>query len=222
MRLHAPARCLAALADFYGSLLGLERLAEVGADAFAVGPTRLEFLLSQDEPFYHFAVLAPGNRFGELLAWARERVALLPDGATGEVVFASTAWGSRACYFHDPAGNIVEAIAHAGVGHSGVRGPFAASELLGISELGLVGDTAALASLLGRKLGLELWDGTVEVEGRLAFVGERARTLILSPVGRPWVPTGRAAEVHPVEAMLSGPPAGEALLDDSRSRICRR
>jgi hypothetical protein len=56
----------------------------------------------------------------------------------------------------------------------------------------------------------------------LAFVGERARTLILSDVGRGWLPTGRPAEVHDVEAVLSGSPAAEVVLEDSRYRISRR
>jgi hypothetical protein len=52
---------------------------------------------------------------------------------------------------------------------------------------------------------LGLWDGTVDEPGRLAFVAEKARTLILSPVGRGWLPTGRPAEPYPVEVVLSGP-----------------
>lgn len=122
-------------------------------------------------------------------------------------------WSARACYFHDPAGNIVELIAHRGVGETGARGPFAGGELLGFSELGLVGDTATMAAELERYLGLRLWAGSVEEEGRLGFVGEQARTLILSPAGRGWLPTGRPAEPHPVRAVLSSPLEGEALLD---------
>jgi catechol 2,3-dioxygenase-like lactoylglutathione lyase family enzyme len=223
VRLDAPSRSLPALADFYGSLLRIERLEESGAQlAFRIGETRLEFRSSASEPFYHFALLAPGNRFGELLDWVSERTVLLPDQESGDVVFDFTEWHAQACYFHDPAGNIVEVIAYRGVGETSAEGPFTADELLGFSELGVVGDTAAMASLLGRQIGLELWDGTVEFEGRLAFVGEVAKTLILCPAGRPWLPTGRPAEAHPVDVVLSGSPDGEALLDAARYRIRRR
>lgn len=222
VRLHAPARSLPALADFYGVRLGVE-LVEAGDALVAVrvGETRLDFLPGDGRPFYHFALLVPGNRFGELLDWAAERTEFLPDRKSGEVVFDFTAWGARACYFHDPAGNIVELIAHGGIGETAREGSFAGEELLGLSELGLVGQTAALASALRRELGLELWDGTVEDEGRLAFLGEPARTLILSRAGRPWLPTGRPAEAHPVDAVLTGPPEGEATID-SRYRIRRQ
>ena len=221
VRLHAAARRLPALTAFYGDRLGVE-LSDTGESSLAVsvGETQLDFVAGDGQPFYHFALLAPGNRFAELLEWARERTELLPDRTSGDVVFDFTNWEARACYFHDPAGNIVELIAHRGIGETAREGPFAGEELLGLSELGLVGSTAELASVLEGELGLELWAGTVEV-GRLAFVGEKARTLILSPEGRPWLPTARGAEAHPVEAVLSGTPEAEAKID-SRYRILRR
>jgi catechol 2,3-dioxygenase-like lactoylglutathione lyase family enzyme len=222
VRLHAPAQALPALADFYRARLGVELLQQTDAlVAVRLGQTRLEYLPSAEEPFYHFALLAPGDRFDELLSWAGERTDLLPD-RHGEVVFDFTNWRAQACYFHDPAGNIVEVIAHRGVGETGARGSFSAEELLGFSELGLVGDPAAMASLLRRQTGLELWDGTVDGHAQLAFVGEPAKTLILCHPDRPWLPTGRPAEAHPVEVVLSGSPEGEAVMEDSRYRIRRQ
>jgi hypothetical protein len=129
-------------------------------------------------------------------------------------VFDFTNWDARAVYFHDPAGSIVELIAHRGIGEAGVAGDFAPSELLGVSEIGLVCDPPSLAAALEQELGLEVWDGTVEGEGRLAFVGAKARTLILCRAGRPWLPTGRPAEAHPVEVTLLGSSQGSILLDD--------
>ncbi|HJQ75410.1 MAG TPA: hypothetical protein VJ814_11000, partial [Gaiellaceae bacterium] len=134
-------------------------------------------------------------------AWARARVELLGD------VFASDDWDSRAVYFHDPAGNIVELIAL-----EGLEGP------LGLSELGLVGDTTAMADGL-RPLGLELWDGTLDEPGRLAFLGERGHTLILAPQARGWMPTGRPAERHPLEAVIAGATPGDVELEDGLYRI---
>ena len=168
----------------------------------------LVFTPAGGEPFYHFAFLVPGDRFDAARAWAEERVELLPGGDVDGVVFDFANWNALACYFHDPAGNIVELIAHRDVEPNGKTGPFSGAELLGVSELGLVGDPLELAAALER-VGLELWDGTLEEPGRLAFVGEPARTLILSPEGRGWLPTGRPAEPHPVSALLTGPPVGE-------------
>jgi catechol 2,3-dioxygenase-like lactoylglutathione lyase family enzyme len=217
VRLRAPAGSLGALAAFYADRLGVEVL-ERSADLLALRTRggRLEFVAAAGRPFYHFALLVPGDRFEAALAWARERTELLPGGDLDGVVFDFSNWDALAFYFHDPAGNIVELIAHRGVAEPGATGRFSAAELAGLSELGLVGDPRALATPLEHELELRLWDGTLEEAGRLAFVGERARTLILSPPGRGWLPTGRPAEAHPVEAVLSGEPGGEIAVNGHR------
>lgn len=179
------------LSAFYENVLGLP----LEADAIQIGETALRFEPRDGEPFYHFALLGPGDRFDAALAWARQRVELLGD------VFDFDFWDARAFYFHDPAGNIVELAAHHGIEESGRSGEFVAEELVGFSELGVVGDPPTLLRRL-EKVGLELWDGTVEEPDRLAFVGEQARTLILAPPGRGWLPTGRPAVPHPVELVL--------------------
>jgi len=206
VRLRASRDSFEAQKSFYGSDLGLE---QASGGAFAIGATVLEFVFGERQPFYHFALLVPGNRFEAALEWARERVELLPDADSGELVFDFSNWDALACYFHDAAGNIVELIAHRGVGENGARGLFAPRELLGFSELGVIGDDSAAMARELEQLGLRLWDGTVDEPGRLAFVGEKARTLILSPLGRGWLPTGRPAEPHPVELVLSGGETGE-------------
>jgi len=212
--LKASARLLPDLAAFYGDRLGLPATTE-GEDRLAVevGESSLEFHPDGGSPSYHFALLVPGDRFDAARAWARERVELLPDRETGEIVFDFTNWDALAVYFHDPAGSIVELISHRGVGESGTNGPFDAAELRGISEIGIACDPPTAAAELERELGVELWDGTVEGENRLAFVGEKARTLILCRAGRPWLPTGRPAEPHPVEVVLHGARAGSVALD---------
>ena len=165
VRLRAAEGAVPPLKDFYG-----ERL----------GATRLQFAPSAGAPFYHVALLVPGDRFDAALAWARERVELLADPETGDVIFEFDNWEARACYFHDAAANIVELIAHRGLDHNGRKGDFRRAELLGVSELGLVGEPLLLA----------------------AGLGEKGRTLILVPPGRGWLPTGRPAEPHPVDVLL--------------------
>jgi D-alanyl-D-alanine carboxypeptidase len=179
------------LRDFYGSELGLP----LDGEAIVVGETRLRFEVEEGDAFYHFALLVPGDRFDAALAWGRERVELLGD------VFEFENWDAEAVYFHDPAGNIVELIAHHGLEESGRSGGFTAAELLGFSELGIVGDKAQQLRRLESR-GLSLWDGTMDEPDRLAFVGEKGRTVILAPPGRGWLPTGRQAEPHPVEFVL--------------------
>jgi catechol 2,3-dioxygenase-like lactoylglutathione lyase family enzyme len=211
--LHAPRERGAALHEFYTQRLGVERL---GDEGYAVGQAELAFLPVDEDAFYHFALLVPGDRFEAALEWASTRADVLP-GDDGEVVFDFESWDALACYFLDPAGNIVELIAHRGLGDAAATGPFEARELLGFSEVGLVGDPRELAATL-EGLDLRLWDGTLDEPDRLAFVGERARTLILSPLGRGWLPTGRPAEPHPVDVELTGPPHGDLAVGPHRIR----
>jgi D-alanyl-D-alanine carboxypeptidase len=177
--------------DFYGGELGLP----LAGDAIAIGETRLRFEVEEGGAFYHFALLVPGDRFAAALEWAQQRVDLLGD------VFDFENWDAEAVYFHDPASSIVELIAHHGLEESGRSGPFAAAELVGFSELGIVGDRKSLLRELETE-GLELWSGAVDEPDRLAFVGEKGRTLILASPGRGWLPTDRPAEPHPVEYRL--------------------
>jgi hypothetical protein len=179
------------LREFYGGELGLP----LDGDAIVLGETRLRFPVEEGGAFYHVALLVPGDRFDAALTWAQERVELLGG------IFDSDAWDSRAVYFEDPAGNIVELIAHHGLEENCRTRDFAAEELVGLSELGVVGDPPSRLAEL-EEIGLELWDGTIEEPDRLAFVGERGRTFILAPAGRGWLPTGRPAEPHPVEARV--------------------
>jgi hypothetical protein len=202
---------LDALARFYGERLGFPVRRTADRVAVTVGPARVELVGGPGAPFTHFALLVPGNRFGEALAWAQARVPLLPD-ARGEPAFDFDFWDATACYFEDPAGNVVELIAHRGVAERDSEG-FGAGDLAGLSEVGLVvDDRAGAARALQAQLGLAVWDGDAEGTG-LAFMGERARTLILAPPGRRWLPTERGAVASATDVELALERAGDVRLE---------
>ena len=194
----------ARVTGFYLDGLGFEAS---GGGAIAMGESRLLFsdAKTPGNPFYHFAFLAPGDRFTAVLEWLESRASLLPNPETGSTIFDFDNWDALACYVLDPAGNIVEFIAHRGLEERGDGGPFLPAELIGISEVGLVcHDKRVTSGTLEESLGLSLWDGDIDDPRGLAFVGERARTLILCPPLRPWLPTARPAESHPIRVILDG------------------
>jgi len=170
-----------------------------------VGDTVLEFeAVPEGRPFYHFALRVPRNRFAEAREWLASRSPLL-SGRDGQTTFEFDFWNAQACYALDPGDNIVELIAHRELpDESAVEGPFGPDELLGVCEVGLVGpDTRAMAAAL-EPLGIELWSGTLDEPGGLAFMGGRDGVLILSEPDRGWIPTGRPAEIWPVEVDVAG------------------
>lgn len=207
-----------ALYEFYAGSLGL---APAGPSAFEVGTTTLEFRPGANgDPFYHVALRVPRNRFEASHAWLGERADLLPDEETGDTRFDFTFWNAEACYVHDPCGSIVELIAHHELPEETPGdGPFRGAELLGVCELGAPGpDVPAMARALAG-LGIELWDGTIDEPGRLAFMGGRDGVLILAPLGRGWLPTGRPAEPWPIEAVVAGEHEGEVVLPGTAHRV---
>jgi catechol 2,3-dioxygenase-like lactoylglutathione lyase family enzyme len=201
---------------FYRDSLGLV----VDSARFRIGHTTLGFArVNGEEPFYHFALRVPRNRFTAAREWFGARTPLLADEETGETTFRFDNWNADACYGLDPAGNIVELIAHGDLPEEGPGGPFAGAELLGVCELGVVGpDTRAMANVLD-PLGIHLSDGTLDEPGRLAFMGGRDGVLILCPEGRGWMPTDRPAEPHPVVATVAGNRAAEVVLPGTQHRI---
>jgi hypothetical protein len=194
-----------AVADFYLDRLGLEGTVGDCEVRISVGSAKLRFSEAAlpGEPFYHFALLVPGNRFEAACAWLAARAPLLSHPESREQDFDFDFWDAHACYTHDPAGNILELIAHHGLEDSAKRGGFGGRELRGISEVGLVTDD--LLQALGRleNAGLGLWSGEVNgARDGFGFVGWKAHTLILCPTGHPWLPTLRPAEPHPLAVLV--------------------
>jgi catechol 2,3-dioxygenase-like lactoylglutathione lyase family enzyme len=212
---------LDAVAAFYEQTLGFAVEQRDGRVVVPVGPDVLELVATGDgtDPFHHFALLVPGDRFDAARAWLGERAETLARD-DGETVFPFDFWDARAVYFHDPAGNIVELIAHAGTAEASGVGDFSAAELAGLSEVGVVvDDTTAAVAALEHDLGLEFWSGDA---AQLAFVGAKAHTLILAPPGRGWLPTGRPAEPHAAAVTVTGGAANAVVLAGSPQRSIRR
>ncbi|WP_249012223.1 hypothetical protein [Conexibacter sp. DBS9H8] len=189
VQLQVPASSRRAVTHFYASTLGLGLTAEA---AHEIGHSTLAFEPHTGTPFYHFAIQLPGDRFTAATHWARQRVQTLSD----PIHF--NAWNADAIYFH----NIVELIAHHGHGETGRHGPFNPSEFLGISEIGLVGDVDTITTDLA-PLELNVFSGAGT---DLTFLGAPTGTLIITAIGRGWLPLQRPAQPHPVHATIAGTP----------------
>jgi hypothetical protein len=224
VRLNAPREVGPELELFYFDSLGLEAVESGDGDLLncRVGASALRFspAAADAAPFYHFAFLVPGNRFDAAYRWLASRAPLLPDPATHDTLFDFDSWDALACYCHDPAGNIVELIAHRRLAESTTEGSFSGRELVGFSEVGIVvTDKKQSVDILARDLDLQVWDGEVDDPARIVFVGERGRTLILCRPGRGWLPTSRPAEIHPVGVSVTGARPREVALPGTPHRV---
>ncbi|MBU5353597.1 VOC family protein [Paenibacillus silvae] len=196
------------LHHFYGNTLGMKVSAlDPAEQAFTIqaGITKMMFkrwdaVASKEEndskPFYHFAWMIPRNRFKEAKQWAASRVTLSSDGNNDETY--SVNWDSHSLYFGDPAGNIVELIAHHPLNNEQERA-FSAADILQVCEIGLVSENvSATVNELG-KAGLPRWG-----EGSDTFspVGDRNGLFIVVKKERVWFFSDQKAQMFPLEATI--------------------
>ena len=151
----------------------------------------------------HWAINVPPQRFEEAVEHARERVELEIEE------FVSADWRSRAAYFYDPGGNIVELIARE-------RAP--GEELfLEISEVGLpVDDVRTAVTFLEEELGLTHFSGD---RREFSAVGDDRGLFIVVTVGRPWLFTDRPAPAAPLRVTIAGAGTGTFVVPGSEHMI---
>jgi catechol-2,3-dioxygenase len=190
---------------FYTTTLSFP-LAEASASAFSfrVGTTLVRFVAGAGMPCYHFAFDVREDRLQVAMEWlsARGIDLITHDGCT---LIDHAGWNAHACYFRDPAGNIVEFIArhHLANARGNDASPFDGADITCVSEIGWpVADVYAQIDRLERELGLEVWR-TQRSDQFTAMGGERG-LLIVVPIGRPWFPTSDVARVGLTRVAIRG------------------
>lgn len=187
-RLQLKAANLAAQAAFYREVLRLPVEADGERVVVTAGHSEIEFTQAAEgeKPFYHFAFTIPENRLEGAMEWLEPRCRIENIKKSRRKTIQFRNWDAEACYFFDPAGNILEFIAHHPLGN-GVGAPFSEEHILHVSEIGLVvpsvPDTEAL---VGKTLGLGPYRGSSE---NFAPLGDINGVLIVVPQERIWLPT---------------------------------
>lgn len=188
------------LKRFYTEVLEL-KLVESRKRHFtiAAGDSKIRFSRADrdEEPFYHFAFSIPNNQLSQAKKWLESRVDLIhKDGKTD---FRFESWNADAIYFYDPAGNILEFIAHHSLSNASET-PFSSKNILSICEIGYPAENVRLFSdCIKEELKVSLWDGD---EQNFAAVGDAEGRFIIVPVDRPWFPVGKKAKEYPVAVKL--------------------
>lgn len=203
-RLQLKANNLAKQAAFYRHVLRLPVEEDGSSLRVTAGPSVIEFSpdLGIEAPFYHFAFTIPENQLQSAMAWLEPRCPVANIRESKRKIMHFRSWNAHSCYFFDPAGNILEFIAHHDLGN-GTSEPFDADQILYVSEIGLVvPDVPAVQAKVGEQLGLAPYHGSSDT---FAPLGDIHGLLIVCKKDRIWLPTTDvAADVFPTRVELNG------------------
>ncbi|PQP82977.1 ring-cleaving dioxygenase [Paenibacillus sp. PCH8] len=189
------------LKRFYRDTLGM-KVSDATNQEFnlQVGRTKMIFkpCKTESEPFYHFAWMIPTNRFKQAKQWVTPRVTLSRDGSRDETY--STNWDSHSLYFEDPAGNIIELIAHHTVqNESDHDRDFTTEDILQVCEIGLVTDDVLSTVNELQQFGLARWG---EGSDTFAPVGDVHGLFIVVKKERTWFFSKQKAQIYPLEVSI--------------------
>lgn len=189
------------LERFYEDL-GLAVVPSKSGVVVSFGRTDVTFtgVSGNGEPFYHFAVTVPENRFEDAYEWLDDRVGVLEDIESGATrVEFGDYLDATACYFRDPAGNVGELIARHSL-DNGVPADeaFGPQHLLSVSEIGLVvGDVPQAAAALVERTGVADLGGGADFR----MLGDQHGALIVVNEDRPWFVSGDDPGVYPTTVL---------------------
>jgi catechol-2,3-dioxygenase len=213
LRLAVNAERLEAMRKFYTRGLNLPLVADDARSlSVQAGRTELSFYADPDggSPFYHFAFNIPEDKLERAAAWMSPRAKLLQDRRGNHVVHFQ--WlDAHSIYFRDPAGNLLEFIAHHPL-KNGRAGAFDVDDILYASEIGLVThDVPALGAELDTKLGLTNFAAKLHQPISDVFrpIGDRHGFFIVVKHQRKWLMTDDPAGLFPVGATLHGRERGK-------------
>jgi hypothetical protein len=192
---------VAEIQKFYGRLGFPILLSNDDEVRVQVGETVLTFQHSDEEAFYHFALNIPANQLIQSISWLKSRQVPVLTHQGHEVVRFGTPFDADACYFHDPAGNIVELIARHRLSAL-TRFEFSAESIQCVSEIGLpTQNVRALSLSLCSAFGQDVFVG--EDSDEFTAVGDDVGLFIVVKKDWEWLPTGRAAKMFPLIVVLS-------------------
>ena len=218
LRLATNADRLEEMRRFYADVLNLPLIDEDAVSVtFQMGRTQMTFYADSNSgsPFYHFAFNIPENKLEKSINWLSSRARLLKGRGGDSIVYFN--WlDAHSVYFYDPAGNILEFIAHHPL-KNGRSGNFDVEDILYTSEIGLVTDNVPrLSSELDTKLGLTNYAAKHHQPVSDVFrpIGDAHGFFIVVKHKRTWLMTDDPAGLYPVTAAMHGRAPGKLALEN--------
>jgi hypothetical protein len=191
---------IAAIKDFYGSILSLDIISEnPDTISFQAGNTQLNFKSNSEcnNPFYHFAFNIPSNKIEEAKEWMNSKAELISiseNNFTADFVN----WQAKSVYFLDTVGNIVEFIARLDLNNSSHE-KFSSSQILNVSEIGIVtGNVTGLRQKLISDYKVPDFVKSVNSD-TFSAMGDDNGLFIVASNNRNWYPTQIPSQKFPFE-----------------------
>ena len=190
--------------EFYTQYLGFSICRESqNSFQIQIGTSTLEFtnVNVTGEPYYHFAFNIPSNQFQEAKEWLKGKTTLLLEDGEDEANFSF--WPAHACYFEDPAGNIVELIARYNV-NANSDTPFSVNNILNISEIGLIVKDAPMVGEQFKEINIFDSDSDLITNSSLNFMqnNKNGVFIILTSIGRRWLFSEKKSKIFPLKITI--------------------
>lgn len=200
-RLMLHTKDVAEIGKFYGKLGFRILMAKNDEVRIQIGATELSFRQGGAEAFYHFAFNIPENQVTDSISWLKLLGIQVLTYEGHEIVEFGPPFAADACYFHDPAGNIVELIARHRLQNANL-GDFSSDKIECVSEIGLpTQNVRDLSQTLRSVLDENVFAG--ENSDSFTAIGDDEGLFIVVKEGWAWLPTGREAKVFPLKVVLS-------------------
>jgi catechol 2,3-dioxygenase-like lactoylglutathione lyase family enzyme len=193
---------LAAAKFFYHEHLGFPLL-ETSNTHFSVdvGRSVLRFVKGDAAAFYHIAFLIPSNQVQEAYAWVSQKTEVLPYTGTNPIADFKN-WNAEAFYFHDPNQNILEFIAHHDLRYN-LKTPFNVQSIIALCEIGIpVLSVPDACRYLNQTYQVPYFEKGPHLPD-FAVMGSEEALLIVTTIGRGWLPTQRPAERHFLQVIFT-------------------
>lgn len=178
---------LQAQKEFYVSILGAKLISETSENfTLEIGWSKLTFVQSTKEHFYHYCFLLPENQLTEALNWFEKRIPIV-ETEEGKIVHFES-WNARSFYFYDGSGNIAECIVRHDLNNQSDK-VFDFNSLQGVNEMGL--PTPSIPETLAQfnaHFHLEIWRGDTD---RFAGCGDLEGLFLLPnhTIKKIWFPS---------------------------------
>ena len=191
--------------EFYTQQLGFSICGEnPNGFQIQVGTSILEFTSEKvaGEPYYHFAFNIPANQFQEAKEWLKGKTTILLEDGEDEAYFSF--WPAHACYFEDPAGNIVELIARSNENPNS-ESSFSVNSILNISEIGLTVKDAPMVGEQFKEINIFDSDNDPVTNSSLSFMQDNNNGvfILLTSIDRKWLFSEKKSKIFPMKITLS-------------------